>query len=181
MTAAMLYLFADHVVWAAVLFLAAAVTDYFDGYLARKNDMITSWGKIMDPIADKFLILGAFGMFARGGMIFWWIFWVIAFREVAVTLFRFWAMAQGQVLAAEQAGKAKTVIQITAVVLLFALVMMEPDVFSDQSGISVSVSVLTLLILNGILLFLSVIVTAFSGASVFWNNRALLHTRKRCT
>lgn len=178
MTAGMLYVFTDHVILAAVLFVAASVTDFLDGYLARRYNAITAWGKIMDPIADKFLILGAFGLFADLGRISWWVFWVIAVREVGVTLFRFWAMSRGQVLAAEKAGKAKTVTQIAAIGGIFAA-LMTAAVMGGQGPAEGFVwlwkagSVLTVL-----LVWASVILTVISGLSVFWNNRRLWRTAR---
>ena len=58
-------------------------------------------------------------MFAFKGLFFWWMFWAIAIREIGVTLFRFWAMSRGEVLAAEKSGKIKTVLQIATIILLF--------------------------------------------------------------
>jgi len=173
MTAGMLYLSSNHVVLAACLFVAASITDFFDGYLARRYNAITAWGKIMDPIADKFLILGAFGLFARDHRIGWWIFWVIAVREIAVTLFRFWAMARGQVLAAEKAGKAKTVMQIAAVIVLFVVVIAESSTEFGAPGAKGSWPQTMVSALSMGLVLVAVILTLVSGLFVFWNNRRL--------
>jgi len=170
MTAGFIALFRDNIVAAAGLFVLASVTDYFDGSLARKYDCVTSFGKIMDPVADKFLILSAFGMFALIDMVPWWIFWVIAVREVAVTLFRFWVMAKGSVLAAEQAGKAKTVFQIAAVILMLVF-----RILYFYEGDAMYRTPLSLFLGVGIfvLLWFSVIITLMSGVAVFWNNRTI--------
>jgi len=173
MTAGMLYVFTDHVISAAVLFVAASVTDFLDGYLARRYNAITAWGKIMDPIADKFLILGAFGLFADIGRISWWIFWVIAVREVGVTFFRFWAMSRGQVLAAEKAGKAKTVTQIAAIGGIFAALITEALMSGrgPAEGFAWLWTAGSFLIV--MLVWAAVILTVISGLSVFWNNQRL--------
>lgn len=157
---------------AAGAFTAASLTDYFDGYLARKHQLITSFGKIMDPIADKFLMLAAFYIFADIGAIKAWMFWVIFAREILVTLSRFWAMKRGAVIAAEKAGKYKTVIQIVAVSVLLLLrlitqtslseVLIEPYFEWWVVGIDV-------------LMYLTVAVTVYSGISYFWNNRRVLY------
>jgi CDP-diacylglycerol--glycerol-3-phosphate 3-phosphatidyltransferase len=119
---------------AAVFFAAASITDYFDGYLAKKKNLVTDFGKIMDPIADKVLILAAFFIFARMDIIAVWMFVVIFLREFLVTMSRFKAMRKGRVLAAEKAGKLKTVSQITAIsVVLVFLILRESSLASQWS------------------------------------------------
>ncbi len=111
-------------IMATVLFIVAALTDFYDGHLAKKQGLISDFGKIMDPIADKVLLLSMFWVFAVLGMIEGWMVVVIAVREIGVTADRLWMMQRGQVLAAEKAGKIKTVCQITAVsvILLYLIV-----------------------------------------------------------
>ncbi len=115
-------------VLAAVLFTAASLTDFYDGYLAKKQGLTSDFGKIMDPIADKILILSVFGVLAHMGMVDTWMVIVIALREIAVTASRLGAMVKGRVLAAEQAGKIKTVCQIVtiSVILLFLIAGKNP-------------------------------------------------------
>lgn len=96
--------------WAAlVVFVAAAATDLLDGYLARRWEVITAFGKLADPIADKVLVLGALAMLAAFDEIPWWPLIVLAVREVAVTLGRL-AVASGTVIPASAGGKVKTVL-----------------------------------------------------------------------
>lgn len=170
MTVGFLYLFSINIIAASLLFVLAAITDFFDGYLARKYNLITSFGKIMDPIADKFLILSAFGIFAYCQVLPWWMFWVIAIREISVTLFRFWAMAKGKVLAAEQVGKVKTVLQISTICLMLTF-----QIFFNHFGQRSFEMPISLFLKVGIiaLLYLSVIITLLSGISVVWNNRKI--------
>src|ERR1700733_13732122 len=99
-------------VGAVIVFTVASLTDFCDGHLARTRGLVSNFGKIMDPIADKVLILSAFGVLAHMGVIAWWMFIVIAIREIAVTISRLINRHQGHVLAAEKAGKFKTVTQI---------------------------------------------------------------------
>ena len=73
---------------ATLLFAVASITDFYDGYLAKKQGLISNFGKIMDPIADKILMLCVFGALAYLGMVQWWMVIVIALREIAVTLSR---------------------------------------------------------------------------------------------
>jgi CDP-diacylglycerol--glycerol-3-phosphate 3-phosphatidyltransferase len=115
-------------IWAAIVFVVASLTDFCDGHMAKTRGLVSDFGKIMDPVADKVLLLSAFGVLAHIGMIAWWIFIVIAIREILVTISRFLAMHQGHVLAAERAGKIKTVIQIIAVLaILFYLVAQQTE------------------------------------------------------
>ena len=100
----------------------------------------------MDPVADKILLLSTFGVLAHIGMIAWWMFIVIAVREVLVTASRLWAMRQGQVLAAEHAGKIKTVVQIIAVsAILLYLVAQQSEFCSSWFGNAKSIWQLTLI------------------------------------
>ena len=105
--------------WIALgIFIAASLTDLLDGYIARKYSQITDLGKLLDPLADKLLMLTAFAMLATHEMIPWWGFAVIAAREGLVTLLREVARKHGEVIAASIWGKLKTVTQI-AVIILF--------------------------------------------------------------
>ena len=151
-------------IWAFIVFAAASLTDFYDGYLARTKGMVSNFGKIMDPIADKVLILSAFGVLAHNGMIAWWMFIVIAIREILVTLSRLLAMRQGQVLAAERTGKIKTVAQIIAVTaILLYLVARQSGYCSSWFG---HVQGIWLCINYG-LMILTVILTVFSGPNIF--------------
>ena len=109
---------------AMAIFLAACVTDYYDGYMARKTGDITSFGKLMDPIADKILILGAFLAFVEMEIIPAWIVMVIIARELVITGIRILALSQKKVLSAEVGGKHKTVSQMVAVIsiLIFLII-----------------------------------------------------------
>ena len=104
--------------WGALVFFVLAVaTDFADGYIARKYDLITPFGKLMDPVADKFLTLAAFFMLAFEGLVPLWMVLVIAVREILVTASRLQCMTRGQVIPAEQTGKIKTVVQMTTIIV----------------------------------------------------------------
>jgi len=155
-------------IWALVVFTLASLTDYFDGYLARKYNWISSFGKIMDPIADKFLTLSAFFVFMQMNLIATWMFVVICIREVVVTGLRLPALQRGVALAAEGAGKLKTVLQIVlvySIMIFIVLLHLDPDVERY--------STLMLYFSKGIYLFMIVVVliTVWSGASFIWKNR----------
>ena len=119
---------------AAVVFFIASLTDLFDGYYAKKYNLITNWGKLMDPIADKFLVLTVFFIFAQMHLIALWMFIVILAREIIVTGMRLAAVMKGKVLAAEKAGKYKTAAQITAIsITLLFIVYQESPLFNAQT------------------------------------------------
>jgi len=101
---------------AAVIFVLASLTDYFDGALARKHNLVTTFGKIADPLADKALTGVALIGLSYLGDLPWWVTIVILAREIAVTLLRFWVIRHG-VIAASRGGKAKTATQIVAILL----------------------------------------------------------------
>lgn len=103
---------------AAVLFAIASATDYLDGHIARKENMVTSFGKFLDPLADKLLICSILIMFVQMGRVPAWIAIIIVGRELAVTGLRAMAIDEGVVIAADKFGKLKTVLQIVATVPL---------------------------------------------------------------
>jgi CDP-diacylglycerol---glycerol-3-phosphate 3-phosphatidyltransferase len=112
-------------VLAAILFCLASLTDFYDGYLAKKYSQVTDFGKIMDPIADKVMILTIFVVLAYMGMVEWWMVVLIAIREISVTGSRLLAMRRGQVLPAEKAGKIKTVCQMLTIALIMLFLICE--------------------------------------------------------
>ncbi|NLG91995.1 MAG: CDP-diacylglycerol--glycerol-3-phosphate 3-phosphatidyltransferase [Clostridiales bacterium] len=113
-----------HYLWAAVLFGAAALTDHYDGKLARKNNQITNFGKFLDPLADKILVISALVCFVDLRLAATWCVLVIIAREFMVTSIRLVAVDSGVVIAANKWGKTKTVSQIIAIIaiLLFQYV-----------------------------------------------------------
>lgn len=99
--------------WAFVVFLAAIITDRIDGDLARRRNLVTDFGKLLDPIADKALTGMAFIGLSLIGELWWWVTLVVLAREWLVTSLRFWVVRHG-VLAASKGGKLKTALQATA-------------------------------------------------------------------
>lgn len=99
---------------AAAVFAVASVTDRFDGEIARKRGLITEFGKLADPIADKALVGAALIGLSALGELPWWVTIVILVREVGVTLLRFWVIRHG-VIAASRGGKLKTLLQAVAI------------------------------------------------------------------
>ena len=110
-----------HYTVALVLFVAASITDCLDGSIARKRGLITDFGKLMDPLADKVLICSAFIAFIEIGWMPAWMVVVVVARELAITGLRLLAASKNIVLAAEKQGKNKTITQIVAIVALLLL------------------------------------------------------------
>lgn len=99
---------------AFVVFAIAAITDKFDGHLARSRGLITDFGRIVDPIADKALTLSAFALLSWQAVLPWWVTIIIAVRELGITWLRAAFLHRGVVVAAAYAGKVKTLLQILA-------------------------------------------------------------------
>jgi CDP-diacylglycerol---glycerol-3-phosphate 3-phosphatidyltransferase len=157
---------------AAGIFLIASLTDLLDGYLAKKLNNITNFGKIMDPIADKFLMLSAFYIFTKIQLVLGWMFFLILIREVMVTIFRLYAIRQGKVCAAEQLGKYKTFLQFFTICSMLSFVIFEHTRYFSIVGFSFwYISTIN------ILMILVVTLTLSSGILYLWSNRGILYAR----
>ena len=106
--------------WALGVFMVAAATDQLDGHLARSWNLVTDFGRIVDPIADKALTLGAFVMLSVDGAVPWWFTLLVAARELGITALRAVLLRRGVVVAANSGGKLKTVLQMLFIVLMLA-------------------------------------------------------------
>jgi CDP-diacylglycerol--glycerol-3-phosphate 3-phosphatidyltransferase len=106
--------------WAAIVFGLASATDAMDGYLARSRNAITSFGKLMDPIADKLLIIAALVALVSLDRLAAWVAMVIIARELSVTVTRMHATQHGVIIASNWWGKAKTIVQVAAIFFLIA-------------------------------------------------------------
>jgi CDP-diacylglycerol--glycerol-3-phosphate 3-phosphatidyltransferase len=136
---------------AAGVFALAALTDGLDGYIARRRRDVTTFGKLMDPLADKVLIIAALVSLVSLGRLAAWVAMVIIARELAVTGLRAVAAEQGVVIAASWLGKLKTALQIAAV---FALIIWNPSPFAVD-----------------VLVYAAVGATVISGADYFFGLR----------
>ncbi len=147
---------------AAIVFAVASLTDAIDGYLARARGSITTFGKLMDPIADKLLIIAALVVLVSLGRLDAWVAMVIIAREFAVTVLRVAVGAQqGVVISASWLGKLKTVAQVAMVLSLIAV-----------GGRPLWVS---------LLVYLTVIITVLSGADYFFGLRRRLSDQARAS
>lgn len=101
---------------ATAVFTVAALTDKLDGYLARRLNLITNFGKLADPIADKALTMSALVLLSCLGQLWWWVTIVIIVRELGITFMRMAMVRKGAVMAASKGGKLKTTLQMVAIV-----------------------------------------------------------------
>jgi CDP-diacylglycerol--glycerol-3-phosphate 3-phosphatidyltransferase len=153
--------------WLALaLFIVGSVTDYADGYIARKFNLITDFGKLMDPLVDKIMTMSAFICLVSLGSIPAWAVIIIVSREFLITGLRLIAATRGKVLPAERLGKHKTVWQI--VTILYCLVLVA---IGDQFGRILSPPIRASLDAIGLtLVCLTVGLTLWSGISYFAKN-----------
>jgi len=108
--------------WAALLvFIIASVTDFLDGHIARSRNMITDFGKFMDPLADKMLVMAAMCWFVQSGEMWGWVLALVLLREFAVSGMRLVAVEQGKVIAAAWSGKIKTAATMVCICLMLGL------------------------------------------------------------
>ena len=144
-----------------VFFIIASVTDYLDGHLARKNNQITDFGKLMDPLADKILVVATLIVLLEWGRMYGWAIILIVAREFLVTGIRQLGVAKGQVIAASYFGKAKTVTQMITIIYLLVFA---PN-FNSVTGI-----------IGFSLIILATILTIASGLDYVIKNKNLIQS-----
>ena len=137
---------------ALVLFILTSVTDFLDGYVARKYNQVTDFGKFVDPLADKLLVTAALCLFVEQGLIAGGLVWIILAREFIITSLRTIAALKGQAMAAAWSGKVKTCVQIAGIIVIFLCAIV--------SGGTVTGAASTLCLVSGIVMTL---VTLYSG------------------
>jgi len=158
---------------ALAVFSIAAYTDLLDGQIARARNLITNFGKLMDPLADKVLMCAGFVMLCEEGFFPAWIVVVILAREFLVTGLRLVASAEGIVLAAENLGKYKTTFQIIAVIYFLVVLAAKEPALAWLSPV-LGWRGLGPHVLGTILIWTALILTLVSGLSYVWKNRKLL-------
>ena len=117
----MAIMLSGHFIAALIVFALASITDFLDGYIARKYNLVSSFGKIMDPLADKLLAFGALVSFIQLGVVSVWAPIIIIAREFFVTSMRVVAVSKGKVIAASWWGKIKTNVQLFAIIFAMLL------------------------------------------------------------
>lgn len=148
----------EHLV-GAIVFIIASITDFFDGYLARKYNLVTNMGKFLDPLADKLLVTAAFIILVQWGVAPAWVIIVIVAREFAVTGLRSIGAEQNVIIAASNLGKLKTWSQMVAL----AFLLLHNIIFEIWN-----------FPFDQIMLYVAFFFTLLSGLDYFWKNRRLL-------
>lgn len=143
-----------------LIFLLGSFSDFLDGYVARKYNMITDFGKFIDPIADKILVLSAFIMFIERGFVEPWVVIVVLFRELLISGFRMLAAKKNISIAADIFGKLKTTTQFFCVIFFFLTIIL-------ISG--------KMFIIGKVLLYISVVLTVLSMINYLYKNREVFH------
>ena len=154
---------------AGIIFAAASVTDFLDGHLARKWNMVTDFGKFADPLADKMLTTVAFIYMLRDGVCSPVVLCIILAREFAVSGLRMVAAGakDGKVIAANMWGKVKTVLQMLTIILYFFMAALGGPTDIGMTSFVAQV-----------LCWLVAIATAVSGIKYLWDNRSFINTAK---
>ncbi len=155
-----------------VIFVFAALSDFFDGKLAHRKNMVTDFGKLMDPIADKILVLAAFAAFVQMQLIKDWMFMIIISREILVTSLRLFALNKGKVLSAGKMGKHKTLSQMIIIFFILGFIVFKevrltyfiwnPD-WDNLFNFSIN-----------IIMWFIVALTLYSGFFYLWDNRKII-------
>jgi CDP-diacylglycerol--glycerol-3-phosphate 3-phosphatidyltransferase len=158
---------------ALIIFSLASLTDFYDGYIARRRNLVTNFGKIMDPIADKLLVLSAFLAFVQLHIISAWMVILIISREIIITGLRLFAVSKGKILSAEKGGKHKTISQMVAIFLIlgyliFKSAMVRYSVWNQGLEFWCGLGIF-------ILMTITVILTLISGLSYLWRNQKLIY------
>lgn len=174
-----------HYLIALLVFSAAAITDHFDGKIARKQNLITDFGKFADPLADKILVMAAFICFIELGLTGSVVVILMLSREFIVTSFRLVGANKGTVIAANYWGKAKTVSQIVAILLvlglryvmeLFELSILPNQLFGLQNAMKTLLPCFQ--IIGTIAVWIAAILTVLSGVVYVCDNWELIRQAK---
>ncbi|MFA5351313.1 MAG: CDP-diacylglycerol--glycerol-3-phosphate 3-phosphatidyltransferase [Candidatus Omnitrophota bacterium] len=157
---------------ALIIFSLAALSDLFDGMIAHRRNMVTDFGRLMDPIADKILVLAAFAVFLQLQLIEAWMFIIIVSREILITSLRLFALNKGKVLSAARAGKHKTVSQMAVIFYILGFIVVKESVMTFSTWNPVWEDFFRKSI--NIMMLLTVSLTLYSGLSYLWENRKII-------
>jgi len=160
------------------IFIIASLTDKLDGYIARSRNQITTFGKFMDPLADKLLVTAALISLVELQVVPSWAAIIIVAREFAVSGLRTIAASDGKVIAASWWGKIKTVIQIIAIILLLLEVNITKSSYLTELVTNIDFFKLFFDYVPGFFLYLAVIITLVSGYDYFEKNKHTISTDK---
>lgn len=142
--------FPGHMYWALGVFVLASVSDFVDGYIARHYNQVSNFGKFLDPLADKLLVIAAMAMYCEWGVFPAWALMIVLTREFAVTGLRLIAVQKGNVIAAGWSGKVKTA--------------------STMVGLCIMMAIPGIEVLNWVVIAVIVLTTVYSGTEYFIQN-----------
>ena len=145
-----------------IIFILASITDFLDGRIARKHNLVTDFGKFMDPLADKLLVLSALICMIEYNLVAGWMVIIIVARELTVSILRAIAADNGKVIAASGGGKIKTTSQMIAIILL----------------IGANYSNETIVFIGTIAMYIATIFTLYSGIDYLYKNKELFMNSK---
>jgi CDP-diacylglycerol--glycerol-3-phosphate 3-phosphatidyltransferase len=154
--------------WALVIFIVASITDAYDGYFARKNNMVTDTGQFLDPLADKILVSSAFISFAIMGLIDFWMVILIIFRDLFVTSLRVLLSRKGFIMITSKIAKSKTGVQVG--IIIFTLLFLSLKGFNWVS-LKTSFNFINEYQLVYYLTMIAVIFTMYTGYTYVQENR----------
>ena len=148
---------------ACIIFIIASITDAMDGHIARKYNLVTDFGKFMDPLADKLLVISALTCMIEAGLVPSWMVIIIVSRELTVSILRAIAAADGKVIAASSGGKLKTITQMIAIVILLLGRHLLNKYF---------------LLAGDIFILVATLLTLYSGGEYLYKNKELFMNSK---
>ena len=158
------------------IFIIASITDKLDGYLARKNNEVTTFGKFLDPIADKILVISALTILVEFGRIPSWIPIIVITREFIVSGYRLVAVEKGgKVIAASMWGKLKTVTQMVAIILIF----LDNNAYASFLTVDLPTGAKVFNIVTSLLITISVVATIFSGVDYLRGGKDLFKDEEK--
>lgn len=153
----------NHYLIACLIFVIASITDALDGHIARKNNLVTDFGKFMDPLADKLLVISALICMIESNLVAGWMVIIIVSRELTVSILRAIAAADGKVIAASGGGKIKTISQMLAIIILL---------------IGENYNNILLINIGSIFILIATFFTLYSGIDYLYKNRELFMNSK---
>ena len=178
-------------IWALLLFVAASVTDLLDGKLARKYDLVTNFGKFLDPLADKILVAAALVCFVELNWTYSWVVVIILLREFAVSGIRLAAVSSTKtaVIPASIWGKVKTVFTMIAIIAVLLMhILMSLNVMYDINDVTIFSDIAVspakgffgfpVQIITDILMYLTAAITLISGVNYLYDSREFIDPKK---
>ncbi|MDK2802028.1 MAG: CDP-diacylglycerol--glycerol-3-phosphate 3-phosphatidyltransferase [Oscillospiraceae bacterium] len=151
---------------ALIIFIIASITDAIDGKIARKRNLITNFGKLMDPLADKLLVISGFISFISLGLASSYLVIIIIARELLVTSLRLLSLEKGVVIEAGKYGKLKTIIQMVSIICIISIAALP--------SIGINISIDSIKIFASFFMYASTIITIFSGIDYMYKNKNIM-------